>query len=75
MAALYRALDVPVVPVALNSGLFWGRRKFIKRPGRILLEILPSMPPDLPRREFLTRLKEVIEADSERLRAEAEAAR
>ncbi len=71
VAALYRALDVPVVPVALNSGLFWGRRKFVKRPGRILLEVLPSMPPGLPRREFLDRLKVVIEANSERLIAEA----
>ena len=32
-AALYRQLGVPVVPVALNSGVFWGRRKFIKWPG------------------------------------------
>ena len=30
VAALYRQLDLPVVPVALNSGLFWGRRKFVK---------------------------------------------
>ena len=34
-AALYRQLGVPVVPMALNSGLFWGRRKWIKRPGTI----------------------------------------
>ena len=26
-AALYRQLGVPVVPMALNSGLFWGRRQ------------------------------------------------
>ena len=26
VAALYQALGVPLVPAAVNSGLFWGRR-------------------------------------------------
>ncbi len=33
IAALYSQLKVPVVPVVLNSGLFWGRKAFLKRPG------------------------------------------
>ena len=41
-AALYGALGLPVVPVALNSGLFWGRRSFHKLPGRIVVEFLPA---------------------------------
>ena len=40
VAALYQALALPLVPAAVNSGLFWGRRSFIKRPGRIILEFL-----------------------------------
>ena len=40
VAALYQALDVPLVPAAVNSGLFWGRRSFAKRPGRIVLSFL-----------------------------------
>src|SRR5581483_1015214 len=47
IAALYRMLNVPVVPVALNSGLFWGRRKFIKRPGVVSVEVLPAIAPGL----------------------------
>ena len=43
VAALYRQLGMPLVPVAVNSGLFWGRRRFLKRPGRIVVEILPPM--------------------------------
>jgi len=58
---------VPVVPVALNSGLFWGRRKFIKRPGVIDVEILPALPPGLGREEFMTTLRERIEAATTRL--------
>ena len=66
-AALYRQLGVPVVPMALNSGLFWGRRKFVKRPGTITLEILPPIPPGLPRGAFMTTLREQIEGAATRL--------
>src|SRR5205807_9284089 len=60
-AALYRQLGVPVVPVALNSGLFWGRRQFIKRRGVIDVEILPAIVPGLSRDAFMTILRERIE--------------
>src|ERR1700687_6081836 len=37
VAALSQALAVPLVPAAVNSGLYWGRRSFVKRRGRIIL--------------------------------------
>jgi 1-acyl-sn-glycerol-3-phosphate acyltransferase len=67
VAALYRELGVPLVPVAVNSGLFWGRRAFLKRPGRIVLEILPAIPPGLGRREVMKLVEERIEAATDRL--------
>ena len=70
-AALYRQLGVPVVPVALNSGLFWGRRKFIKWPGVIDVEILPPIAPGLGREEFMATLRERIETATKRLVSEA----
>lgn len=70
-AALYRQLGVPVVPVALNSGLFWGRRQFVKRPGRITVEVLPAIPPGLDRATFMTTLRERIEGATGRLIGEA----
>ena len=45
VAALYQALALPLVPAAVNSGLFWGRRASSKRPGRIVLEFLDPIPP------------------------------
>ncbi len=75
VAALYQALGVPVVPVGLNSGLFWGRRSFVKKPGCILLEFAPPIPPGLPRREFIKRLEDEIEGTSNRLLAAAGAER
>ncbi|MGA7373245.1 MAG: lysophospholipid acyltransferase family protein [Methyloceanibacter sp.] len=68
---LYDALGVPCLPVALNSGLFWPRRTVSRRPGTIVVEILPPIPPGLPKAEFLRRLETVIEGASNRLLAEA----
>ena len=67
VAALYSQLDVPVVPVALNSGRFWGRRSFAKKPGTITLEFLPKIEPGLQRKAFLQRLEAAIEARSRAL--------
>ena len=66
-AALYRQLGVPVVPMALNSGLFWGRRRWLKRPGVITLEILPPIFPGLSREAFMATLRERIEGATARL--------
>ena len=67
VAALYRQLDVPVVPVALNSGLAWGRKAFLKKPGTIVLEFLPPIAPGLDRKAFLDELQDRIETASDRL--------
>ena len=70
-AALYRQLGLPVVPVALNSGVFWGRRKFIKLPGVIDVEVLAPIPPGLDRETFMATLRERIEGATQRLVAGA----
>ena len=74
VAAIYGQLGVPVVPVAVNSGLFWGRRSFRKRPGRIVLEFLPPITPGLDRKTFAAELEQRIENASDALLAEARAA-
>ena len=61
VAALYQALALPVVPAAVNSGLYWRRRSFMKHPGRIVLEFLDPIPPGLPRAELMSELERRIE--------------
>lgn len=75
IALLYRSLNVPVTPVAVNSGLFWPRRKFMRYPGTLVIEFLPAIPPGLDPRTFLERLRGAIEPASERLLAEGKASR
>jgi 1-acyl-sn-glycerol-3-phosphate acyltransferase len=62
VAALYLDLGLPVVPVALNSGYFWARRAFIKRPGTIVFEYLEPIAPGLDRGAFMALLQQRIEA-------------
>jgi 1-acyl-sn-glycerol-3-phosphate acyltransferase len=64
---LYVACGVPCLPVALNSGLFWPRRTFLRYPGTLVVEFLDPLPPGLPREEFLSRLRTGIEEASNRL--------
>ena len=64
IAFLYEKLNVPVVPVALNSGLYWPKHKFLKLPGTITLEFLPPIPPGLPKKEFMEKLTDAIETKS-----------
>lgn len=64
---LYEALGVPVVPVALNSGLFWGRNSPLLWPGTARAKFLPPIPPGMPPEAFRERLIEVVEAESDRL--------
>ena len=72
IAALYQLLKLPTTPIALNSGLVWGRRSFIKRPGKIIIELLPEIPSGLSRVEFMRRLEDAIEPATRRLEAETE---
>lgn len=67
ISMLYGGTGAPVVPAALNSGLFWPRQSFLKQPGRITLEILPPMPKGLGKREFVSELSRRIEEAAAKL--------
>jgi 1-acyl-sn-glycerol-3-phosphate acyltransferase len=71
IVALYLACHVPVVPAALNSGIFWPKHKALKTAGTIELEFLDPILPGLSREEFTKKLENVIEEGSAKLAAEA----
>jgi 1-acyl-sn-glycerol-3-phosphate acyltransferase len=70
---IYVDCGVPCLPVALNSGLFWPRRTFLRYPGTLVVEFLDPLPPGLPRNEFLARLQSTIEEATDRLVAAGQA--
>ena len=70
---IYTDCGVPCLPVALNSGLFWPRRTFMRYPGTLVVEFLDPLPAGLPRDEFLTRMRNAIEEATNRIVTDAQA--
>jgi len=71
VARIAEASGVACIPVALNSGLFWPRRRFIRRPGTMVVEFLLPIAPDADKAQFMTLLQSRIETATDRLVADA----
>ena len=70
IAALYSQTNATVIPVALNSGYFWGRRHFIKKPGVLTIQFLPPIPKNMDRKAFMKELEIRIESATRKLENE-----
>ncbi len=68
---LYRSLDVSCVPMALNSGLFWPRRQWMRYSGTVVVEFLEPIPPGMDKKSYMARLQNSIEEATSRLITEA----
>jgi 1-acyl-sn-glycerol-3-phosphate acyltransferase len=64
---IYVNSGVPCIPVALNSGLFWPRRTFMRYPGTLVVEFLDPLPSGLTRKDFIARISTSIEDATNRL--------
>ena len=62
IAALYRELEVPCVPLATNSGLHWPAHGIARYPGTVVFEVLEPIPAGLKRPVFMRELEARIEA-------------
>ncbi|MES1199466.1 MAG: lysophospholipid acyltransferase family protein [Pseudomonadota bacterium] len=67
VAALYKDLNIPCTPVALNTGLVWPAHGVIRKPGTATVRILPPIPPGLSRDDFMRELETRIEGVSQDL--------
>ncbi|HLI66665.1 MAG TPA: lysophospholipid acyltransferase family protein [Caulobacteraceae bacterium] len=70
VAALYRDLDLPCTPVALNSGMHWQKGGMALTPGTIVFEFLEPLPAGMKRPAFMQALETRLEAASNALIAE-----
>mgnify|MGYP003681958266 CR=1 FL=1 len=68
---LYRKTGQTVVPAATNVGVFWKRHGIMRYPGTAVVEFLPPIEQDLEMKDFMARLEQVVEENSDRLMAEA----
>ena len=69
IAHLYAEGVAPCLPIALNSGLYWPRRRFLRYPGTIRVDILDPIPPGLDKQVFFERLQRDLEAATAELLA------
>lgn len=63
IAAMYKDLNLPVTPIALNTGLIWNPKGLIRRPGHVVFKVLPPIPPGLSRDDFMRELETRIETE------------
>ncbi|KGJ03874.1 1-acyl-sn-glycerol-3-phosphate acyltransferase [Paracoccus halophilus] len=68
---IQRATGLPIVPVAVNCGMFWPKRGYPIRRGTAVIEFLPPLPPGERAGPVMEILEDRIEAASLRLFAEA----
>jgi 1-acyl-sn-glycerol-3-phosphate acyltransferase len=66
VSALYGQLRLGVVPVTLDSGLYWPRLSFIRRPGTIRVRVGETIPPGLNRRAFEEALRAALQVPLDR---------
>ncbi|GEO86492.1 MULTISPECIES: lysophospholipid acyltransferase family protein [Alphaproteobacteria] len=64
---LYAKLGVPVLPVVVNSGKYWGPGRSGKRSGTITVSYLPPIPPGMPAELFVRKAEAQMEAERSRL--------
>lgn len=67
---LAQNLNVPVVPVALNTGLFWAKSSFLRYSGKVIVEFMEPMPDNLDKKAFMTLLQQRIEDKCKELNEE-----
>lgn len=71
VAAICAVAQVPCTPVALNTGLFWPRHSFRRKPGTVVIEFLPPIPRIEDRAGFMKALIGAIEPATDALVAQA----
>lgn len=60
-------IDTPIIPIALNSGLFWPKDSWLKYPGTVIFKVLPALDRDLDNKQALAQLKKIIDSNSDEL--------
>ena len=67
IAGIYKESKAEVLPVAVNSGLYWPKHTFIKKPGKIIIKFLKLIPSQLEKSEFLKKIESVIEEETNKI--------
>ena len=69
VVALYQLLGIPVVPMAINAGVFWNDDSLMKYDGKVTVSFLPqlSLPPNTPQADALNIIQTIVHDEKDRL--------
>ncbi len=65
---IYDKLNLPCIPVALNSGKVWPKNSFLKYPGNIHISFLDPIMPGKNKDEFLAEIENKIYSEIKKLK-------
>jgi len=71
LGKIYKDIELPIVPLALNAGVYWPKNGFIKKPGTVVFEFLPQIPAGLAPKDAMQQVEHLIESHSDKLLAES----
>jgi 1-acyl-sn-glycerol-3-phosphate acyltransferase len=66
-AGIYKETQTNILPVAVNSGNYWPKHTFIKKPGHIIIEFLKIIPSGLERSTILNQVQNIIEEGTKKI--------
>ena len=67
IAGIYKEAEIAVLPVVVNSGLYWPKHTFIKNPGNIIVKIMKPIKTNLEKNKFLMDMENIIEEETKKL--------
>lgn len=67
---MQNASGLKIVPLAMNTGVFWPRNAFIKKGGKVIFEFMPAVETGLSTQEGLAIIQEAVESKTAALIAE-----
>lgn len=65
--AIAQQANLPVLPIALNSGNLWKKNAFMKYPGTITVKIMPMIKTTNNKQEFIKSLTNTIETNYQQI--------
>lgn len=70
VARIQEATGLPIIPLALNTGLYWPKSGWLKSTGTVIFKFLEPIAPGLERGKLMSALEEKIESESTSLKNE-----
>ena len=71
VARMQEATDLPIIPMAMNAGVFWPRNGFWKSSGTVVFEFLSPIEAGQPKDKVIKQIEETVETASIALMNEA----